>query len=572
MTLNLSSFDSSKLKNLKVQGKLSVVFRKLFTFLITLIVVFLVTILISFISLTIMYKQAYRSDNIQGDIRIDIQALSKHMLWSMASPDPSIVSEHIDSVNSNIEGLSEKAAQLKKVYSDKKAVEQLESDIAVVKKNTEELEALGNEAGSTGDASKIFYYFNDTMYPSIDTVATDLKNISNATQKRTATFYTACVTAMAIAIALVLAILILFALFIRSGRDKLTEGILEPVKSIMNGSSDMAAGKLDIVIKSSTNDELGELGDHLSKSIKMISEIVQDIISTLDRFTGGDFTEGTKHPELYIGDYAVIKESFDNISEKLSETLGNVRTSSDQVAEGAANMSKGASDLAEGATDQAAAVEELTASVNTVTEQCKTMADSARKSVALSEQVKADAENSAEKMNQVNDAMSRITEASKSIEQITNNIESIASETSLLALNASIEAARAGEAGRGFAVVADNISKLAAQSTEAAKSTHSLINDTLSEIQNGNDVVNETTEALTNMQNSVNEVVENMEASGKLAEDQVESMVEIDKGIDQISGVIQNNSATAEESSAVAQELTEQSAALSKLIAQFQTR
>lgn len=58
-------------------------------------------------------------------------------------------------------------------------------------------------------------------------------------------------------------------------------------------------------------------------------------------------------------------------------------------------------------------------------------------------------------------------------------------------------------------------------------------------------------------------------ATGNPAEQQAQSMEEIDKGIDMISQVVQNNSATAEESSAVSFELSEQSNSLNNLIDQF---
>ena len=73
-----------------------------------------------------------------------------------------------------------------------------------------------------------------------------------------------------------------------------------------------------------------------------------------------------------------------------------------------------------------------------------------------------------EELSKVLEASVKESEQVNQISDLTNDILDIASQTNLLALNASIEAARAGEAGKGFAVVADEISKLAANSREAA--------------------------------------------------------------------------------------------------------
>ena len=68
----------------------------------------------------------------------------------------------------------------------------------------------------------------------------------------------------------------------------------------------------------------------------------------------------------------------------------------------------------------------------------------------------------------------------------------------------------------------------------------------MEEIKNGNAVVAETTDALDAMQHSVEEITEMIKNTGNLAQAQAQSMEEIDKGIEMISGVVQKNSETAE--------------------------
>lgn len=107
-----------------------------------------------------------------------------------------------------------------------------------------------------------------------------------------------------------------------------------------------------------------------------------------------------------------------------------------------------------------------------------------------------------EKMEIILAKLNQAIEESKSVDQVnslTDDILSISAQTNLLALNASIEAARAGEAGKGFAVVADEISKLAADSREAANN-----------IQQINGIV---TEAVHNLSENANGLVEYIQES-----------------------------------------------------------
>lgn len=54
-----------------------------------------------------------------------------------------------------------------------------------------------------------------------------------------------------------------------------------------------------------------------------------------------------------------------------------------------------------------------------------------------------------------------------------------------------------------------------------------------------------------------------------MAETQAEAMREAEKGVNQISGVVQNNAATAQESSATSEELSAQTIALNEHISKF---
>ena len=156
--------------------------------------------------------------------------------------------------------------------------------------------------------------------------------------------------------------------------------------------------------------------------------------------------------------------------------------------------------------------------------------------------------------------MERISSTSQEIQNIIGSIEEIASQTNLLSLNASIEAARAGEAGKGFAVVADQIGKLAGDSAQAAVNTRDLIEKSLQEIENGNQITEKTVAAL-------NKILESMNDFANAAKGASESSTE--QGIEQISSVVQSNSAAAEETSATSQELSAQSEGLKNLVGRF---
>ena len=561
--------DEEKIHNMKVQEKFNSTFSQIIAMFGAAVAILAITIVSALLSIHTIYNKYYTMNTYQAEIRIDIQALSKAFLWALSSPDEGIRQEQLGKAMEKFDEFDANLQKLSGVMNDTTAINKVSSDLKTVKANGV---TLGNMFTDGSTSEEIFYYFNDVLYPSLDVAVQDFKSVSAASTESAAAAYRNAVV-MGIGLSVLTAIIvILVLLYIVDVKSKLSKAILTPVEEITKAADEMSQGNLHISIDYKSDDELGRLAGDLNDSTSVTEQIVTDIRDTLQMVADGDFTKGTLHPELYKEDFAPISEALNNITSELSDTLLHVRESSNHVSEGASGMSRGASDLAEGATDQAAAVEELTASVATVTAQSRTMAETAEKSRLMADQVRDNADLSARKMHLVTDAMTRITEASNEIEQVTNTIESIAKQTQLLALNASIEAARAGESGKGFAVVADEISTLANQSTEAAKNTHQLIQDTMEEIRNGNDVVAETTQALSQMQQSVEEITSMIIDTGEMAANQANSMDEINDGIDQISTVVQSNSETAQESSNVSQVLTEQSEDLNRLIGQFKLR
>ncbi|MBP3277466.1 MAG: methyl-accepting chemotaxis protein [Butyrivibrio sp.] len=559
-----NEFTQDSFRNLSVSDK----FKKVFgSFRNNLIAVFVVIVLIDVIALFNLgniYHKYYEQNSQQGEIRITIQALAKYYLWAMNAQDEADRQEQLEGAYEKIQEMNDGLDALSKVY--KGDLSNAYNHLKDIDKSDDTLVSMF-ESGASHE--EIYAYYVANTNEAIKVVVKDFKEIGIAAKEGAARAYSLSLLAVIIMTIISLIVVIYALMYSAKARAALTKSILGPIEAISQAAGDMAKGKLEIHVETDSNDELGKLADDITESTDTIERIVKDIDETLHRMSAGDFSTGSQNEDIYVGDYKAISSALSDISDNLSSTLLEVKNSSSQVSQGASNMSQGATDLAEGATDQAAAVQELTASVNSITEQTKQLANVAERSKNMATSVRDNAELSARKMHLVTDAMTRITEASAEIEQVTNTIEAIAKQTSLLALNASIEAARAGETGKGFAVVAEQIGELADQSTEAAKNTHQLIADTMDEIGNGNAVVAETTEALDAMQHSVEEITEMIIETGDLAGQQAQSMDEIDKGIEQISNVVQNNSATAQESSAVSLELSEQSESLNKLIGQF---
>lgn len=348
--------------------------------------------------------------------------------------------------------------------------------------------------------------------------------------------------------------------------------MLKPLGTMVEAAQSIKQGNFDVNIQTPYQDEIGILGQNFSEMADNMKVIVEDVRYLLGEMSEGKFNVHTQCREHYVGGYEPILSAIRKIAIELSGTLRRINEASDQVSAAADQMAESAGSLAEGATDQASSIEELLATVEDVATDAAKSADQAKSAAEVMERAGIQTEAGSRKMQQLIEEMEQISNSSKEIGAVINTIEEIAEQTNLLSLNASIEAARAGEAGKGFAVVAGEIKKLSEQSAEAVNHTRTLIETAIGEAKKGAEITNSTAQSLSEVTSIVENAVGIVKECRQMSEGQAEAMTQINGGIEQVSHVVQNNSAAAEETSATSEELSAQATTLADLVAQFELR
>lgn len=351
---------------------------------------------------------------------------------------------------------------------------------------------------------------------------------------------------------------------------KTAKGISVPLKDLGKRLETFAQGDLSSPFPmAETGDEVEEMEKHAVHMAGILSAIIYDMEELLGEMANGDYTVSTKIIDKYTGDFNKMYQSMRGLKHQMTETLRSIGEASEQVQAGSGHLAEASQDLAEGATEQANAVEELHATISDITDTMIKSVGNAEESYQRAQNYAHDADNSRLEMNSMMAAMDRINETSGKIGEIISEIEAIAAQTNLLSLNASIEAARAGEAGRGFSVVADEIRDLADQSAKAAIDTRELIENSIREVTEGNRAAKQVAETIQSVVNGIGQIAEFSHDLKGIVTDQAEAMRQAEIGVNQISGVVQDNAATAQEASATSQQLSAQALTLDELIGHF---
>ena len=557
-----------RFKNLKVQKKLSESYT-------VILIAFAITLVISIIGIMVIngrmrtfYEKSYKNTKLQLEIRRDIQLVGKNVLWAVTMTDKDKVQEKMNDAATYAERVGTNVELLEQNFANQEMSDTL--NLALQELKAERAKVV--ELASAGENDQALEQFNGSYTDATTKMQDILIQIGEYSDQQAASSYQyanflGIIVIIFMILIGVISIVLCFAL-----AKAVSKSLVSPILELQNAAQQLKAGNLDIAIQYESKDELGELADNFREACTQMNAVIHDTGYVLSEMSKGNFNVHVQCAESYVGKFELILKSMRKLNHELNRVLKQINEASEQVSIGSDQLSESAQALAEGATEQAGAVEELTATIENVTAISNESAENASKAAISSKNSAEEANRSQSKINELTGAMDRITMTSKEIENIIAAIEDIASQTNLLSLNASIEAARAGEAGKGFAVVADQIGKLAADSADSAVTTRELIGKSLEEIEEGNQIVEHTLKTISEILFRMKEFSQMAVGSAEASHTQADMLAQIEIGINQISSVVESNSAAAEETSAISEELSAQAAAVKEMVSFFTFR
>lgn len=353
--------------------------------------------------------------------------------------------------------------------------------------------------------------------------------------------------------------------------NTLVSAVSAPILTLEESLNSMAVGNFEEArIEKSFQGAFGKIKDALNTTEEITLSYINEISDILGKMANGDLTVDISKD--YVGDYAPIKIALNAILDSFNNTMSEIQSASSQVLSGAEQISQSSMYLAEGTTRQASAIEELTASIELINEKTKGGANNALTANERAQSMAEYANQGSETVKHMMGIMNNVQSSSSEIGKVIDVIKDIAFQTNLLALNASVEAARAGEHGKSFSVVADEVRSLASKSQKSAQDTADIIEEDAKVVLSGIGAATEVASSFSTIIDDILKISELTAHISNMSNEQAESIGHINTSVTEISRVVQDNSATAEQSASASEELNSQAEMLKQLVSVFSLR
>jgi methyl-accepting chemotaxis protein len=295
---------------------------------------------------------------------------------------------------------------------------------------------------------------------------------------------------------------------------------------------------------------------------------IDQLVRATEIFGTGDSDLRRRLPKM-TGAFGRVCSALNGFIGQLHDLVSNVANNAGEIARAARQISADNTHLSARTEQQSSTLGETASSMADFTQSVKRNAENARHASQLASSAATTAKNGGTVVSRAVAMINAANEGSRKIGTIVSTIDTLAFQTNILALNAAVEAARAGDQGRGFAVVAAEVRALAQRCAAAAKEIKGLVGTAIEQVDEGAKLADKAGSSMVDIVVAIQQASEIMGEIDVATSKQESGIERVNRAIEQMKEVTQQNAALAEHGAAAAEAMREQAEELSDGVARF---
>lgn len=278
-----------------------------------------------------IYDGPYQRMVVVGNIELGLENLQRNIYTGIAEDDPGLINKSVDQLDENLESLDANIEKLKKLSSESDAV-QIDDFQQQIKRTYEPIDRIKThlttfDANDDNEYVEALYIMRVEAIPILNFTDIALETLKTQSEQAAADYLQNAMYAQILVISLMVISLIISIIVSGKVSKRLEREIITPVEELVEVSTMLSKGEINLNITYDKENELGVLADSMRGIIAVLKDLIDEANSLSQSAVEGNL-ESRGDTEKFQGGYREIIQGVNNTLDALIDPL---KTSADYM-------------------------------------------------------------------------------------------------------------------------------------------------------------------------------------------------------------------------------------------------
>ena len=284
-----------------------------------------------------IYDGPYQRMVVVSNIELGLENLQRNIYTGIAEDDPGLIRKAVDQFDLNLLLIKENTKKLKTMTSEKEAVDinlfqqKIDSTQAIIDLIDKYLTTFDEQ--NNNEYTLALVVMRDQAIPIFKSAATTLDVLKKQSEKAASDYLNNAMRAQILVVSLMVISLIMSIVVSSRISKRLEKEIITPVEELVEVSTMLSRGEIEVNITYDKQNELGVLADSMRGIISVLKDLIEESKTLSQAAVEGDL-ESRGNVERFQGGYREIIQGVNNTLDALINPLKVSANYMEQISKG----------------------------------------------------------------------------------------------------------------------------------------------------------------------------------------------------------------------------------------------